>query len=146
MQAMNRIRRSIILIPARMLQYRPLCRTSPDFPRTPSGNKIFYDSNNSHKLTVKLMFGSGCFNFFYWSYYLTTSFAYKDVVIQGVDLGGDPRWGYFGAFATGLIFYATRQFAHHTVRLAYESSDCQRIGFEMHNILGGDLYFLSLSI
>ena len=42
-----------------------------------------------------------------------------------------------GAFGTGLMFYFTREFAHHVARKAYETRDGKRIGFIMHNVMGG---------
>ena len=29
---------------------------------------------------------------------------YKDVVVQGIELGGDPRWAAVGGVATGLMY------------------------------------------
>ena len=36
-----------------------------------------------------------------------------------------------------VMFYFTRQFAHHAARKAYETRDGKRIGFVMHNVIGG---------
>lgn len=84
---------------------------------------------------IKCMFGSGVFNFFYWTAYLVNSWLYKGIVIEGVSLSGDPAWGFMGAFGTGLIFFCNRQFAHNVVKSAYETEE-GRIGFQMHTMLG----------
>ena len=98
------------------------------------GNKIVYTANQ--ELTCRVMLSASMFNLFYWSYYLATCAYYKDVIIQGVNLGGDPRWGFAGAFGTGLMFYVTKQYSHHAVSSCYETADGERLGFQMHNIFG----------
>lgn len=99
------------------------------------GNRVLYEG--TQELTARLMFSASVFNFAYWSYYSVSSWYYQGVVIQGIEMGGDPRWGMAGAFGTGLMFYFTREFAHHAARKAYETADGERIGFVMHNIMGG---------
>lgn len=98
-------------------------------------NEILLYTGNS-EMTIGFMFSMGVFNMAYWTYYITNCYLYKDVIIQGIDFGGDPRWGYAGAFGTGLIFYCNRTYAHNTVKRAYETSDGERLGFQMHNMLG----------
>lgn len=61
---------------------------------------------------------------------------YKDVVVEGISLAGDPLWGGVGAIATLGILYFTRVFAHNSVYQAYETEDHKRIGFQMHTIIG----------
>jgi len=97
-------------------------------------NKVLYKGNEG--FSCRLLLSVSSFNAFYWTYYLTNCYFYDGVVIQGVELGGNPTWGYFGAFCTGLMFYASQQFSHHAVYRAYESSDGLRIGFQMHNLFG----------
>lgn len=99
------------------------------------GNKILYEG--SQETTTRLMFSASCFNAVYWTYYSISAYYYQGVVIQGIEMGGDPRWGMAGAFGTGLMMYFTKEFAHHAARKAYETADGNRIGFVMHNILGG---------
>ena len=99
------------------------------------GNKILYEG--SQEMTTRLMFSASCFNAIYWTYYSVSAYYYQGVVIQGIEMGGDPRWGMAGAFGTGLMMYFTKEFAHHAARRAYETSDGKRIGFVMHNIMGG---------
>lgn len=61
---------------------------------------------------------------------------YKDVVVDGLSLAGDPFWGIFGSLATGGIIYFTRTFAHSSIYQAYETEDHQRIGFQTHTLFG----------
>lgn len=61
---------------------------------------------------------------------------YKDMVVQGINIAGDPMWGSFGAFATGFFLYFSRTFAHHSVFQCYETADHKRIGFQMHTMFG----------
>jgi hypothetical protein len=61
---------------------------------------------------------------------------YKGVVVEGINLAGDPFWGTFGSFATGAIVFFARSFAHSSVYQAYETADHKRIGFQMHTIFG----------
>ena len=65
-----------------------------------------------------------------------TSYFYNGVMIQGINLGGDPMWGLAGSFGTGIIFYCAREYAHHTAYYVYETADGLRLGFQMHTILG----------
>ena len=81
--------------------------------RDAEGNRVLYHANQ--ELTCRVMLSAASFNLFYWSYYLATCAYYKDVVVQGLNLGGDPRWGFAGAFGTGLMFYVTQQYSHHAV-------------------------------
>ena len=99
------------------------------------GNKVLYEGNQ--EFTARLMFSATAFNTVYWTYYSVSAWYYHDVVIQGIEMGGDPRWGMAGAFGTGLMTYFTKEFAHHAARKAYETADGKRIGFVMHNIIGG---------
>jgi hypothetical protein len=99
-----------------------------------SNENLLYTGNS--EMTIRFMFSMGIFNMAYWTYYITNCYYFKDVIIQGIDFGGDPRWGYAGAFGTGLIFYCNRTYAHNTVKRAYETSDGERLGFQMHNMLG----------
>lgn len=102
--------------------------------RDKEGNKILYKA--SQELTCRVMLSAASFNFLYWSYYLTSCAYYKDIVVQGINLGGDPRWGFLGAFGTGLMFYVTQQYSHHAVSKCYLTVDGERLGFQMHNIIG----------
>ena len=98
------------------------------------GNKVLYVANQ--ELTCRIMLSAASFNLFYWTYYLSTCWYYQDVVVQGVALAGDPRWGFFGAFGTGIMFYVTQQYSSHTAFRCYESADGARLGFQMHTMLG----------
>ena len=102
--------------------------------RDGEGNRVLYEA--SQELTCRVMLSAATFNLFYWSYYLATCAYYKDVVMHGVNLGGDPRWGFAGAFGTGLMFYVTQQYSHHAVSKCYETADGERLGFQMHNVFG----------
>jgi hypothetical protein len=99
------------------------------------GNRILYEG--TQEMTARLMFSASCFNIIYWTYYSVSAYYYQGVVLHGIEMGGDPRWGLAGAFGTGLMLYFTKEFAHHAARQAYETADGKRIGFVMHNILGG---------
>jgi hypothetical protein len=45
-------------------------------------------------------------------------------------------WGTFGTFATAFMLYFTKTYANNTVFQCYETADHQRVGFQMHTILG----------
>jgi hypothetical protein len=96
--------------------------------------RVLYEG--SQQLTCRVMLSAATFNLAYWSYYLVTCAYYEGVVIEGIKLGGDPRWGFAGAFATGLMFYASQQYAHHAALKCYETADGERLGFQMHTIFG----------
>lgn len=83
-----------------------------------------------------MMFGSGLINLFYWSYSAANCIIYKDVVIDGIAMGGDLRWPAFGALGTGLVFFLTNTYSRHAVRHAYESKDGMRVGFQMYTMFG----------
>lgn len=72
----------------------------------------------------------------YWGSHLVHYAMYKDVVVQGINIAGDPMWGSFGAFATGFFLYFARTFAHHSIFQCYETADHKRIGFQMHTMFG----------
>ena len=119
----------------------------------------------SSSFTVRAMFAAGCVNMLvrfekytnpdhlcqlskhlcqfdlfyrlqYWSHHLVNCIVYKDVIIQGIDLGGQPYWTAFGYLGTGLIFYCNREYATHAAHSVYESADGKRIGFQMYNMVG----------
>ena len=72
----------------------------------------------------------------YWSYYLTNVYVNQGtVIVQGINFG-DPAWGALGAFGTGFIFYMTYEYARHAAYYVYETEDGQRLGFQMHTVLG----------
>jgi hypothetical protein len=79
------------------------------------GETTIYKGNNS--MQVKLMFGVGVVNTIYFSQHLFSCWWYQDVVVEGINLGGDPRWGYVGAFTGGLVFYSTKWLAHSLVHV-----------------------------
>ena len=110
-----------------------------DYPVDEFGNKILY--RGTQDLIVRLLFGASSFNFVYWTYYTASAYYYQGVVIGGIDLGGDVRWGAVGAFATGLMFYATKVFKDNACMLAYltpgANGEGDRIGFQMHDFFGG---------
>lgn len=111
--------------------------TSIDTPIDKDGNKILYIG--TQEIVCRMMFFVTSFNFAYWSYYITNAWYYDGVTVthMNIPLGGDPRWGFAGAFGTGLMVYFTKQFSDHAARRIYETSDGKRIGFQMHNIFGG---------
>lgn len=96
--------------------------------------KLLY--KESQEYTIRIMMGVSTVNFIYWSSLLINTVIYKDIIVEGINLGGDPMWAFFGSFASGFFFYFTRTFANHSVYQCYESSDNKRIGFQMHTILG----------
>ena len=99
-----------------------------------NNEKLLYKGNST--LQILLMFGVGCVNTIYFSQYLFSCWYYEGVVIQGIQLGGDPRWGYVGAFTGGLVFYSTKWLAHSSVYRAYLTEDNLRVGFQLYNIIG----------
>ena len=98
------------------------------------GEKVVYESSQRHQ--IRLMVGCGVLNSLYWSYHLVNAFKYHGVVIDGIEMGGDPMWGYMGLGLSALITITTREFARHAVYKAYVSPDGFRLGFQMHNLLG----------
>jgi succinate dehydrogenase hydrophobic anchor subunit len=101
---------------------------------TEAGDKVVFKSNKAAQ--IKLMTGTALINTVYWTYHLYNCFMYDGVTIAGVDMGGDPRWGYFGFGVTVVIFAATRLYGHSAVRSSYVSADGQRLGFQMHTMFG----------
>jgi len=114
---------------------------SAERPRDEQGNAIIYKGNQN--TVVQMLFGASSFNFVYWTYYTTSAWYYQGVEVQGIELGGDVRWGALGAFCTGLMFYATKTFKDNACMMAYVveakegSGEADRIGFQMHNFIGG---------
>jgi len=115
--------------------------TSAERPVDEHGNAIIYKGNQN--TVVQMLFGASSFNFMYWTYYTTSAWYYQGVEVAGIELGGDVRWGALGAFCTGLMFYATKTFKDNSCRMAYVvaakdgSGEADRIGFQMHNFVGG---------
>lgn len=72
----------------------------------------------------------------YWTHHLVNCIVYKDVIVQGIDLGGQPYWTALGYLGTVLIFYCNREYATHAAHSVYESADGKRIGFQMYNMVG----------
>jgi hypothetical protein len=64
------------------------------------------------------------------------SFFHQGEVVHGIELGMEPYWGYFGTFATALIAFLARSYAHGAIIQAYESADGKRLGFQLHNMMG----------
>ncbi len=67
---------------------------------------------------------------------MLNNYLFEGVVQHGIALSGNPVWGYAGAFASGLILYMSRRYAHHTVHRAYITGDGKRLGFQGYNMLG----------
>ncbi len=115
--------------------------SSAEKPVDEYGNAILYRGHQNS--VVKLLFGASSFNFFYWTYYSVNAWYYDGVLVQGVQLGGDIRWGVLGGFATGLMFYATKVYKDNSCMMAYlvkgkeGSGEADRLGFQMHNFFGG---------
>jgi hypothetical protein len=63
-------------------------------------------------------------------------FVYKDVVIEGIALKGDPVWGAIGMVASVGLLWVTRRYAHQTAFQVYETADGKRLGFQMHDMVG----------
>lgn len=61
---------------------------------------------------------------------------YKNVVVQGISLAGDPMWGSFGLLCTGGFLWFTKSYANHTAYQCYQTADGKRIGFQTHTMLG----------
>lgn len=86
-------------------------------------------------MIVRVMVASTACNALYWPYSFATNTFYKDVIIQGINMGGDIRWSLVGCFATGLMMYATRQYLESTVKSCLLSEDGNKIIFEFHGYL-----------
>lgn len=56
--------------------------------------------------------------------------------MSGIDLAGDPLWGYVGCFATSGFLFFTRHFAHHTIGRAYLVEEGKRLRLQVHTMLG----------
>mmetsp|Transcript_10212 Transcript_10212/g.16762 ORF Transcript_10212/g.16762 Transcript_10212/m.16762 type:complete len:265 (-) Transcript_10212:341-1135(-) len=98
------------------------------------GEKLLY--RETQQFTVRMMLGVSGVNFLYWGSQIANCIFYRGIVIEGIDLGGDPTWAMVGSFATGLFVFFSRSYAHHSVFQCYESQDGERLGFQMHTILG----------
>lgn len=63
-------------------------------------------------------------------------------MIQGIDLAGDPMWGYVGCVATSGLLYFTRHFANHTINRASLFEEGKRLRLQVHTMLGapGKIY------
>lgn len=101
---------------------------------SPEGNKIVFECNSAGQL--RMMLGACGINTSYWVYHLYNCIMYENTVIQGISLGGNPNYGILGLAVSALIVYTTRMFAHYNIRYGYISADGQRIGFQMHTVLG----------
>ncbi|KAJ1406547.1 hypothetical protein B484DRAFT_404116, partial [Ochromonadaceae sp. CCMP2298] len=99
-------RRGIFMVP----------EANEEDPLSP-GETLLY--RETQQFTVRMMLGVSGVNFLYWGSQVVNSIVYKGVVVQGIDLGGDPMWSLVGSFATGLIVFFTRSYAHHSVYQAY---------------------------
>lgn len=80
------------------------------------------------------MLGVTFFNFMYWSYQLTISYAYKGVVMNGIEMGGDIKWPIIGMCGTAIMIVSTRLYSRNCVRQAYLTPDGRRLGFQVHTI------------
>ena len=64
-------------------------------------------------------------------------FLYKDIVTEGgTSLVTSPWFGAAGAVGTVAILFVTRMYSRNAVYKIWESADRQRLGFQMHNMLG----------
>lgn len=98
------------------------------------GEKVLYESAQRHQ--IRAMMAGGVVNGMYWTYHLVNAYQYSEVVIGGIEMGGDPMWGYLGLGISAFIAATTREFARHAVYRAYVSADGFRVGFQMHNPFG----------
>jgi hypothetical protein len=101
-----------------------------------SQEKLLYLGGSQKRFIIRTMFGLGAFNAFYWSAQIANNYAFKDVVVKGVALAGDPFWAFIGTAATCFICFFTREYAHSAVYQGYETLDGERLGFQFHNVLG----------
>lgn len=64
------------------------------------------------------------------------------MVVEGINLAGDPMWGYIGSLFTGGIYFFTRYFAHHTIYQAHLLDRGKRMRIQVHNAFGdaGKMY------
>lgn len=99
------------------------------------GEKIVYESNQRHQ--IRALLGAGGVSTVYWLYHLANCYFYEGVVVNGIDLGGNPLWGYIGLGVSALILATSREFSKYTVYRAYVSADGFRVGFQVHSLLGG---------
>eukprot|EP01041_Mallomonas_annulata_P000765 gene765-1460_t len=104
--------------------------------RQQSDNEQELLHEGKHDFVIRAMFSSGCVNLLVWSQYVGNYFMNHNVVLHGIEMGGDVAWGSIGLFGTGLIFYFTREYAIHAVRRCYLTADNKRLGFQVHTILG----------
>lgn len=91
---------------------------------------------DSQQFSIRMMLGVSFVNAAYWGSSVIHSVLYKGIVVDGINLAGDPTWGYVGMFATGFLLFFSRSFAHHSCYRCYESADRKRIGFQVHTMLG----------
>jgi hypothetical protein len=101
---------------------------------TEIGDKIIFKGEMTNM--IRLMLFGGSINGMYWLYHLYNCYMYDGMVIHGIDLGGKPIYGYAGLVVTGFLAVVTRTYAHNAIRYSYVSADGQRLGFQMHTMLG----------
>lgn len=109
--------------------------STDSLPLTPNGDILLYESNQ--RIVIRLMAAVGSINAFYWTYTVANYLLYKDVIINGIEMGGNPLWSYVGLACTGLIGFATKTYAHNSILKVYQpKNDSLRLGFQFHNVLG----------
>jgi hypothetical protein len=118
--------RATFLLP----QLKNVKEEAPVSPET--GNHILY--RGRHERSLLTMLGVTFFNFMYWSYQLTISYAYKGVVMNGIEMGGDIKWPIIGMCGTAIMVVSTRLYSRNCVRQAYLTPDGRRLGFQVHTI------------
>eukprot|EP01038_Epipyxis_sp_PR26KG_P013064 gene13064-17512_t len=107
---------------------------SVDVVVKPNGDKLLY--KGEQHLTIRTMLGVGFINFVYWTGVIVNGIMYKDVVVQGISLAGNPIWSYVGAGCTVAVFIFSRLYAHHCVYECYEIQDGTRLGFQLYTLFG----------
>lgn len=85
---------------------------------------------------IKGMLGLAGFNVCYWTTLIAADYFYKAPTIDGATFLSNPWWGYMGGIASAGIFYVTKKFSQNSVYKAYLSADGERLGFQMHTIIG----------
>lgn len=110
-------------------------------PPTPSTQEVdIY--RKPQDFTIRVMFAISSINFMYWSSILVNHYLYKGMVVAGIDLAGDPLWGYVGCLATTGFLLFTRHFAHHTVHRASLIDGGKQLRLQVHTMAGspGKIY------
>ncbi len=99
-------------------------------------NLVLYKGES--EFLVRMLFGTATFNLIYWTQYLVYAAYNTDVLMNGIPVAGELKWGYLGLVGTSVMYFMNIYMSRYTIRRVYypASGDANRIGFQMYNMLG----------